>query len=162
MNKQVNRSHTSFNGPNGVKAQANAQQKAAAEKKIPPTSEQLARQDAAKKDPSLQASKNHGQPNKEAVKSFNETATGRAQKVLEPQEEPVQAKVKRRVNMRALNIMPREQEWMAKNTGTNTRPKIHGNKNENLHGQKTKPRRRNQAKAQTIAANECSGPRQHV
>jgi hypothetical protein len=73
VNKEVNRSHTSFNGPNGVKAEANAEQKAAAEKKMPPTSQQLARQEAAAKDPTLQASKNHGQPNNEAIKSFNQS-----------------------------------------------------------------------------------------
>ena len=75
VNKQVNRSHTSFNGPNGVKAEANAEQKAAAEnaKKMPPTSQQLARQEAAAKDPNLQASKNHGHPNNEAIKSFNQS-----------------------------------------------------------------------------------------
>src|SRR5438105_2954474 len=75
VNKEVNRSHTSFNGPNGVKAQATAEQKAAAAnaKKMPPTSQQLARQEAAKKDPNLQASKNHGHPNNEAIKSFNQS-----------------------------------------------------------------------------------------
>ena len=75
VNKEVNRSHTSFNGPNGVKAQPTAEQKAAAAnaKKMPPTSQQLARQDAARKDPNLQASKNHGQPNNEAIKSFNQS-----------------------------------------------------------------------------------------
>jgi hypothetical protein len=73
VNKQVNRSHTSFNGPNGVKAQPTAEQKAAAEKKVPPTSQQLARQNAAKEDPKLQAKNNHGHPNNEAIKSFNQT-----------------------------------------------------------------------------------------
>lgn len=75
MNKQVNRSHTSFNGPNGVKAQPTAEQKAAAAnaKKIPPTSQQLERQQAASKDPKLQAKNNNGHPNNEAIKSFNQT-----------------------------------------------------------------------------------------
>src|SRR5438552_6871738 len=74
-NKQVNATRASFNGPNGVKAQPTAEQKAAAAnaKKMPPTSQQLARQDAARKDPNLQASKNHGHPNNEAIKSFNQS-----------------------------------------------------------------------------------------
>ena len=74
VNKQVNATRTSFNGPNGVKAQPTAEQKAAAEnaKKVPPTSEQLARRDAATKDPKLQASVNKGHPNADAIKSFNQ------------------------------------------------------------------------------------------
>ena len=73
VNKEVNRSHTSFNGPNGVKAEANAEQKAAAAnaKKLPPTSQQLARQEAASKDQNLRASVNKGNPNADAIKSFN-------------------------------------------------------------------------------------------
>ncbi|PYJ48264.1 MAG: hypothetical protein DME87_13820, partial [Verrucomicrobia bacterium] len=73
VNKEVNRSHTSFNGPNGVKAEANTEQKAAAAnaKKMPPTSQQLARQEAASKDRNLQASVNKGHPNPDAIKSFN-------------------------------------------------------------------------------------------
>jgi hypothetical protein len=75
VNKQVNASHASFNGPNGVKAQPTADQKAAAEnaKKVPPTSQQLARQEAASKDHNLQASVNKGHPNQDAIKSFNKT-----------------------------------------------------------------------------------------
>jgi hypothetical protein len=74
VNKQVNASHTSFNGPNGVKAEPTAEQKAAAEnaKKMPPTSEQTARQEAASKDHNLQASVNKGHPNQDAIKSFNQ------------------------------------------------------------------------------------------
>ena len=69
----MNANRTSFNGPNGVKAQPNAEQKAAAAnaKKMPPTSQQLARQEAAKKDPNLHAK--NGQVNHEAIKSFNQT-----------------------------------------------------------------------------------------
>jgi hypothetical protein len=73
VNKQVNANRASFNGPNGVKAQPNAQQKAAAEKKVPPTSQQLERQNAAKQDPKLQAKNNQGHPNNEAIKSFNQS-----------------------------------------------------------------------------------------
>src|SRR5437870_11398771 len=73
VNKEVNRNRASFNGPNGVKAEATAEQKAAAQnaKKMPPTSQQLARQQAASKDRNLQASVNKGKPNPDAIKSFN-------------------------------------------------------------------------------------------
>jgi hypothetical protein len=135
MNKQVNRSHTSFNGPNGVKAEANAQQKAAAEKKIPPTSQQLARQDAAKKDPNLQASKNHGQPNKEAIKSFNEShgkgaegvgaaagaGAGKGEKTGE------HADAEHHAQGAGMAGEEHGNEHMAEN---------HGHKDENLHGNK--------------------------
>src|SRR5215216_815330 len=71
--KNVNANRTSFNGPNGIKAQPTAQQKAAAANanKVGPTSEQLNRQQAAKKDQNLLASKNKGHPNNEAIKSFD-------------------------------------------------------------------------------------------
>jgi WXXGXW repeat (2 copies) len=74
VNKQVNATRASFNGPNGVKAEPTAEQKAAAQnaKKTPPTSEQLARQEAASKDHNLQASANKGHPNADAIKSFNQ------------------------------------------------------------------------------------------
>ena len=77
VNKSVTNNMTanraSFNGPNGVKAQPTAQQKAAAAnaKKLPPTSQQLSRQQAAAKDRNLQASVNKGKPNADAVKTFN-------------------------------------------------------------------------------------------
>jgi hypothetical protein len=78
VNKQVNASHASFNGPKGAKGEPTAEQKAAAEnaKKMSPTSEQLARQNAAKEDPKLQAKNNHGKPNNEAIKSFNQSQHG--------------------------------------------------------------------------------------
>jgi hypothetical protein len=74
VNKQVNATRASFNGPNGVKAEPTAEQKAAVgnAKKMPPTSEQLARQEAASKDHNLQASVNKGHPNPDAIKSFNQ------------------------------------------------------------------------------------------
>jgi hypothetical protein len=73
FNKQVNASRTSFNGPNGVNAQETAEQKAAGAnaKKMPPTSQQLARQEAASRDQNLRASVNKGNPNADAIKSFN-------------------------------------------------------------------------------------------
>src|SRR6476646_6180598 len=71
--KNVNANRTSFNGPNGIKAQPSAEQKAAAAnaKKMPPTSQQLERQEVAKKDPNLHAK--NGQVNHEAIKSFNQS-----------------------------------------------------------------------------------------
>jgi hypothetical protein len=73
--KNVTTNRASFNGPNGVKAEATAEQKAAAAnaKKVGPTSQQLARQEAASKDRNLQASVNKGQPKPDAIKSFNKT-----------------------------------------------------------------------------------------
>jgi hypothetical protein len=75
VNKQVNANRASFNGPNGVKAEPTAEQKAAAENatKVPPTSQQLARQEAASKDSKLQASNNKGHPTNDAIKSFNQS-----------------------------------------------------------------------------------------
>ena len=74
--KNVNVNRTSFNGGNGgIRAEATAEQRAAASdaKKVGPTSQQLGRQDAASKDPKLQASNNKGKPNQDAIKSFNKT-----------------------------------------------------------------------------------------
>ena len=73
VTNNMNANRASFNGPNGVKAQPNAQQKAAAAnaKKMPPTSQQLARQQAASKDQNLRASANKGKPNADAINSFN-------------------------------------------------------------------------------------------
>jgi hypothetical protein len=76
VNKQVTTNRASFNGPNGVKAEPTAEQKAAATnaRKMPPTSQQLARQEAAAKDRNLQASVNKGHPKPDAIKSFNKSA----------------------------------------------------------------------------------------
>src|SRR5437773_9881941 len=73
VNRQVNANRASFNGPNGIKAKPTAEQKAAAAnaKKTGPTSQQLARQQAASKDQNLRASVNKGNPNADAIKSFN-------------------------------------------------------------------------------------------
>jgi hypothetical protein len=56
-----------------VNAQENAAQKDAAAnaKKMGPTSQQLSRQQAASKDQNLRASVNKGNPNADAIKSFN-------------------------------------------------------------------------------------------
>ena len=73
VNRQVNANRTSFNGPNGIKAEPTAEQRAAAAnaKKEGPTSQQLSRQQAAAKDQNLRASVNKGHPNNEAIQSFN-------------------------------------------------------------------------------------------
>jgi hypothetical protein len=73
VNNQVNTNRASFNGPNGVKAEANAEQRAAMAnaKKEGPTSQQLERQKLASKDQNLRASVNKGNPNADAIKSFN-------------------------------------------------------------------------------------------
>src|SRR5262249_48663942 len=73
FNRNVNVNRASFNGPNGVNAQETAAQKAAAAngKRVGPTSQQLARKDAASKDQNLRASVNKGNPNADAIKSFN-------------------------------------------------------------------------------------------
>jgi hypothetical protein len=73
--RNVTNNRASFNGPNGVNAQPNAEQKAAAAnaRKQGPTSQQLERQQAASKDQNLRASANKGKPNTDAVKSFDKT-----------------------------------------------------------------------------------------
>src|SRR5438034_8962215 len=73
VNNQMNVNRTSFNGPNGIKTEPTGEQKAAAAnaQKMGPTSEQLARQQAASKDQNLRASVNKGNPNADAIKSFD-------------------------------------------------------------------------------------------
>jgi len=73
FNRNVNANRTSFNGgANGIKAEPNAEQRAAmANKKEGPTSQQLDRQQLASKDQNLRASVNKGKPNQEAIRSFN-------------------------------------------------------------------------------------------
>jgi hypothetical protein len=75
LKNQTTTNRASFNGPKGVQAQATAEQKAAAEnaRKAGPTSEQLARREAAGKDPKLQAKANGGHVNSDAIRSFNKT-----------------------------------------------------------------------------------------
>jgi len=85
--KNVNANRTSFNGGNGgIKAEANAEQRAAMAnvKKEGPTTQQLARQQAAGKDQNLRASVNKGNPNADAIKSFNRSeGAGQGGKQLE-------------------------------------------------------------------------------
>src|SRR5207253_4430565 len=137
VNKEVNRSHTSFNGPNGVKAQATAEQKAAAAnaKKMPPTSQQLARQDAAKKDPNLQASKNHGHPNNEAIKSFNQSQHGEGAKGVGAAGGAGAGKVGKGENA-AAEHHAQGAGMTGEEHGNKHAADNHGNRNENLHGNK--------------------------
>src|SRR5215471_17767598 len=71
--RNVNASRASFNGPNGVNAQETAAEKAAGAnaKKVGPTSQQLERQQEAGKDKNLKASVSKGNPNADAINSFN-------------------------------------------------------------------------------------------
>ena len=74
VNRQVNANRTSFNGGNdGIKAEPNAEQRKAMAnaRKEGPTSQQLARQQAASKDQNLRASVNKGNPNADAIKSLD-------------------------------------------------------------------------------------------
>ena len=75
LSRQATASRASFNGPGGVQAQQTAEEKAAAEntRKVAPTSQQLARREAAAKNRDLQASVNKGHPKPEAIKAFNKT-----------------------------------------------------------------------------------------
>jgi hypothetical protein len=75
LSRQATASRASFNGPGGVQAQQTAEEKAAEAnaRKVPPTSQQLARREAAAKNPDLQASVNKGHPKPEAIKAFNKT-----------------------------------------------------------------------------------------
>jgi hypothetical protein len=74
FSKNVNANRTSFNGGNdGIKAEPNAEQRKAMAnaRKEGPTSQQLARQQAASKDQNLRASVNKGNPNADAIKSLD-------------------------------------------------------------------------------------------
>ena len=65
-------SRAGFNGPGGAKAKPTKQEQAAAKaERVPATSEQRARVDAAKNDPALHAKNNKGKPDAEAVKTFD-------------------------------------------------------------------------------------------
>src|ERR1044072_810719 len=74
VTNQMNVNRTSFNGGNdGIKAEPTAEQKAAAAnaKKVGPTSQQLARQQAASKDQNLRAWMNKYNPTPDAIISFD-------------------------------------------------------------------------------------------
>jgi YXWGXW repeat-containing protein len=73
LKKEPKTSRAGFNGPNGVKAEPNAEEKEAEEhRKTPPSYEQVAQQEAASKNRNLHASVNNGTPNAEAIRLFNE------------------------------------------------------------------------------------------
>jgi hypothetical protein len=62
----------SFNGPGGATAKATAQEQAAAKaERIPATSAQQSRVEAAKNNPDLHAKNNHGKPKAEAIKALD-------------------------------------------------------------------------------------------
>ncbi|MGI9115079.1 MAG: hypothetical protein DLM52_07015 [Chthoniobacterales bacterium] len=70
VNRQVNRERVSFNGPGGVKAVPTAEQRAAeTQRRAAATQAQIARQEAASKNPGLQAKVNGGHPKPEAVRA---------------------------------------------------------------------------------------------
>jgi hypothetical protein len=75
VNRQVVKntgSRASFNGPGGATVKATAQEEAAAKaERIPATSAQQSRVEAAKKDPALHAANNHGKPKAEAIKALD-------------------------------------------------------------------------------------------
>jgi hypothetical protein len=78
LTRNVNANRTSFNGGNnGIKAEPNAEQKNAMANanKVGPTSQQLNRQQEASKDQNLRASANKGNPNANAISSFDKSAT---------------------------------------------------------------------------------------
>jgi hypothetical protein len=69
-------SRASFNGPGGATAKPTAQELAAAKAEhVPPTPQQRSTVEAAKNDPALHVSKNHGKPAPEAIKAV-ERKTG--------------------------------------------------------------------------------------
>ncbi len=75
LSKQARGSRASFNCPGGVKAEATAEEKAAAgARHVPATSDQVARQQAASKNRDLRASVNHGHPKVAAIKSLERKA----------------------------------------------------------------------------------------
>ena len=151
VNKQVNANRASFNGPNGVKAEPTAEQKAAAAnaKKTPPTSEQLARQEAAKKDQNLHASANKGQPKPDAIKSFNQTqehgkgaqGVGATAGAGKTENKPGNVAEHGGVGAGAVNAEQHANKHATEN--------LHGNK-QNLHG--------TQAKAHTGQGAQHGGP----
>ena len=76
MRQAANTTRASFNGPKGVMAQPTAQERAAAEsaQHIAPTSQQLARRQAAASNRDLRAAVNHGRPPAEAIKAVRDSA----------------------------------------------------------------------------------------
>jgi WXXGXW repeat (2 copies) len=72
VSRQTTTNRASFNGQGGVKAEATAEERAAANARhVPATSEQISRKEAASKNRELHAAVNHGQPNTAAIKSLD-------------------------------------------------------------------------------------------
>ena len=93
--KNVNANRTSFNGPNGVKAQPTAEQKAVAAnaKKMPPTSQQLARQQVSKQGTQSSCEQWPAESRGDQVIQPEATGRAKAQKALEPQGQPEREKL---------------------------------------------------------------------
>jgi hypothetical protein len=162
VNKQVNANSASFNGPNGVKAEPTAEQKAAAAnaKKMPATSQQLARQEAASKDHNLQASVNKGHPNQDAIKSFNKT-TGQGAGATGVGAAPTGAGAGKAENKGGNAAAEQHAQGAGMNGeehGNKHAAENHGNKHqgENLHGNKQNVEG-NQAKAHSGKMAEHGG-----
>jgi hypothetical protein len=74
LTRQATTNRASFNGPGGVKAEATAEERAAANARhVTATSEQISRRDSARNNRELRASVNHGQPNSAAIKSLDQS-----------------------------------------------------------------------------------------
>jgi WXXGXW repeat (2 copies) len=75
LSKQTNRSRASFNGANGVKAEATAEEKAAANAQhVAATAKQTSVREAASKNRDLQASVNKGHPKGAAIEAVRKSA----------------------------------------------------------------------------------------
>jgi hypothetical protein len=73
VNRQTTTSRASFNGQGGVRAEATAEERAAANARhLPATSEQVSRKEVASKNRELRASVNNGHPNTAAIKSLDQ------------------------------------------------------------------------------------------
>jgi hypothetical protein len=152
VNKQVNTSRAAFNGPNGVKAEPTAEQKAAAEnaRKMPATSEQRARQEAASKDRNLQASENKGQPKDDAIKSFDKRASAEHGKGAGAEGLGTAAEARKAEN-KAGNVA----EHQRKEAGT---AGGHGNRHEADNQQRKRNVEGSKAKAASGKAKKHQGP----
>jgi hypothetical protein len=75
LSKENTRNRASFNGPNGVKAEATAEEKAAANARhVPATAKQTSVREAASKNRDLQASVNKGRPKAAAIEAVHKSA----------------------------------------------------------------------------------------
>ena len=75
LSKETNRGRASFNGPNGVKAEATSEEKAAANAQhVPATAKQTSVREAASKNRDLQASVNKGRLKAAAIEAVRKSA----------------------------------------------------------------------------------------